>query len=77
MSDVANSLRIRFGLQHKPTDAQVKQWAATVKQLKGSGYSTDQAGAIAAQRMFPDFRTMFYASEADTIETLLRLAENK
>lgn len=77
MSNAAHGLRIRFGLQHQPTDAQVKQWAELVKSLKARGYLADQAGATAAKQIFPDFNTMVYASEADTIEALLRLAENK
>ena len=77
MANAANGLRIRFGLQHQPTDTQIKQWVDLVKQLKARGYSADQAGAAAAKQIFPDFNTMVYASEADTIEALLRLAENK
>jgi len=77
MANAAHGLRIRFGLQHDPTDAQIKQWTQIVKQLKNSGYTADQAGATAAKQVFPDFNTMVYASEADTIEALLRLAENK
>lgn len=77
MANAANGLRIRFGLQHQPTDTQIKQWVDLVKQLKARGYSVDQAGAAAAKQIFPDFNTMVYASEADTIEALLRLAENK
>lgn len=77
MANAANGLRIRFGLLHQPTDAQVRQWTQTVRQLVGRGYSADQAGTEAAKQVFPDFNTMVYASEADTIEALLRLAENK
>lgn len=73
----ADGLRIRFGLQSQPTDAQIKQWADIVRQLRASGYSADQAGAAAAKQVFRDFNTMHYASEADTIEALLRLAADK
>lgn len=77
MADAANGLRIRFGLQHQPTDTQIKQWVDLAKQFKARGYSTNQAGVAAAKQIFPDFNTMAYLSEADTIEALLRLAENK
>lgn len=77
MANAANALRIRFGLQRQPTDAQIKQWAEIVKSLKARGHSTDQAGAAAAKQVFPDFNTVVYCSEADTIEALLRMAENK
>lgn len=74
MSRAAYGLRIRFGLQHEPTDAEVKQWADLVKLLIGQGYSVDIAGGSAAKAIFRDYNTVVYASEADTIEALLRLA---
>lgn len=77
MANAANGLKIRFGLQHQPTDTQIKQWAEIVKQLKERGYSAEQAGTAAAKQVFPDFNMVVYASEADTIEALLRLVENK
>ena len=77
MEDAAQGLRIKYGLSNQPTDAQVKQWVQLVRRLAAQGRTQEQAGAEAAQQIFPDFRTMGYASEADTIEALLRAAEGK
>lgn len=35
------------------------------------------AGDAAAKQVFPDYRSHVYASEADTVDALLRLAEQK
>lgn len=75
MSDVAHNLRIKYGLTNQPTDDQVKLWAQVTRRLATQGLSQEQAGAAAAQQVFPDFRTMVFKSEADTIEALLRAAE--
>ena len=77
MSQAANSLRLQYGLGLTPTDYKIDEWLKLVKRYIGEGNSKDSAGEMAAKQIFPDYQTHFFASEADTIETLLRLAENK
>ena len=77
MSDASHNLKIKFGLRNEPTEAQTKLWAQVTRQVASQGHSLDAAGAAAAKQIFPDYRTVVYASEADTIEALLRLAEGR
>lgn len=77
MSDATHSLKIKYGLRNEPTDAQAKTWAQVTRQVASQGHALDTAGAAAAKQIFPDFKTVVYASEADTIEALLRLAEGR
>ena len=77
MTDVAHGLRIRFGLERDPSDSQIRQWLDLTQSLERQGLSREQAAAAAARHIFPDYNTHFYASEADTIEALLRAAKNK
>lgn len=74
MANAANGLRIKYGMESQPTEQQVNLWAQTVIQLINKGSTQEQAGAEAAKKIFPDFGRMIYASEADTIEALLRAA---
>lgn len=77
MADSAHNLRIKYGLRNEPTDAQVKLWARITRQVASQGHSLEASGAAAAKQIFPDYRTVVYASEADTIEALLRAAEGR
>lgn len=77
MSQAANSLRLKYGLGHVPSEHEVDAWLEVVNRYIREGKDKDTAGRIAAQALFNDFQTNFFASEADTIETLLRLARKK
>lgn len=76
-TSASNELKTRFGLNRQPTNTQVKRWAQIVKRHIGSGYSASQAGAVATKHVFPDSKFNHVYCEADTIETLLHLAEGK
>ena len=73
----AHNLKIKYGLRNEPTDAQVKLWAQVTRQVASQGHALDTSGAAAAKQVFPDYRTVVYASEADTIEALLKAAEGR
>jgi hypothetical protein len=77
MAAASHRLMVKYGLGHSPTDAEVARWAAAVRQLINSGSRHEDAGALAARQVFADYNTRKYASQADTLETLLRLAEQK
>ncbi len=66
---------IGLGTQHLTHRSTV--WAQRVRDLIRSGVDRERAGDLAAREVFSDYRSRIYASEADTIETLLRLVEDK
>lgn len=70
-------LRIVFGLGHDPSSVQVQAWVQLTRALASQGLSLEAAGHRAAKQLFVDYGTHVYASEGDTIETLLRLAEQR
>ena len=72
MADVAHGLRIKYGLVNSPSPSQVQEWANLAKRYISQGMSPEAAGHSAAKYLFRDYRTNVYASEADTIEMLLR-----
>lgn len=74
---INHSLFIKYGLNHNPTEQEIEQWASLVEVLIRSGIGKEAAGERAAEQVFPDFNTMVYASEADTIEALLAAARNR
>jgi hypothetical protein len=76
-ADAAHGLRIKYGLRRDPEAAQVEAWARRTRELIKRGSKPDEAGASAAKELFPDYRTHVYASEADTLLTLLEAAEKK
>lgn len=75
MADIGTRLRIKYGLENNPTAAQQARWAEVTRSLIRQGYTANQAGTAAAKTLFADFERMIYASEADTIEMLLRKAD--
>ena len=77
MSDATHNLKIKYGLRTEPTDVQAKFWAQVTRQVASQGHGLETAGSAAAKQIFPDYRTAVYASEADTIEALLRLVEGR
>jgi hypothetical protein len=77
MANAALALRIKYGLANDPTESKISEWARKTREYQRGGLSLEEAGAAAAKLLFPDYRTRHYASEADTIEALLRAAESK
>jgi len=77
MADIGNSLKIKYGLRSDPSRALQDQWIQRTEAFQKQGYSNEEAGARAAALIFPDVNTCVYASEADTITSLLGRAKNK
>ena len=77
MAAAGHGLLIKYGLASEPTPAQTARWAELVRQFIRQGMTRDAAGDAAAKQIFTDYRTRVYASEGDTIDTLLRLADGK
>ena len=74
---IGSSLYIKYGLQHTPDEQQTELWVQIVEMLVLSGVSMEDAGAQAAKQIFPDYNSVFYASEADSIEALLAAARKR
>jgi len=77
MSAASHSLMIKYGLRGEPSEDLVKRWLDLTNRYIADGQSREAAGHAAAKYLFPDYRTHVYASEADNIEALLRLAGGK
>ena len=77
MADTGMGLRIKYGLRTDPSSALITQWAQLTRAHINAGSKPEEAGHLAAKQVFPDYKTHVYASEADTIEALLRAAEGK
>ena len=75
--EAAHKLLIKYGLERDPSDFEVTIWSlrVTIRKLKGS--DADTAGREAAIETFKDFGTIKYASQADTIESLLEEIRRK
>lgn len=72
LADISHSLKIKYGLRAAPRDEKVQEWYRETDRLIRSGMAKDVAGQRAAAQVFPDYNTHVYASEADTIEYMLR-----
>ena len=68
---------IKYGLGGGPSQALSDQWVQLTDALIRQGFSAEEAGRRAAAQTFPDFETHVYASEADTITSLLTRAKDK
>lgn len=77
MANIGYSLYIKYGLGRQPTDEQAKEWARKTNALILEGFEKEKAGSKAAQGIFTDYNTHFYASAADTIDALLSQIGNK
>jgi hypothetical protein len=77
MAAASHQLRIKYGLGHEPDTSERARWAGLVRQLISEGIERESAGERAAMQLFTDFRIRHFASQADTIDTLLRLADQK
>jgi hypothetical protein len=77
MADISQSLLIKYGLANRPSQGQTQEWALLARQYAREGANSEVAGERAAQALFRDYRTRHYASQADTIEMLLREIDKK
>lgn len=77
MASIGHGLMIKFGLAHQPSPEKADEWARSTRDLIRQGLSQELAGEQAAKRLFTDYRTRVYASEADTIALLLQQAGDK
>lgn len=77
MADIGHSLFIKYGLKQHPTQQQIDAWVSLVETLILAGIEKERAGDQAAAKIFPDYNTCVYASQADTIMTLLDAAKRK
>lgn len=77
MANISHSLLIKYGLPRAPTQAEVDQWIQLTEAYIRQGNSKDRAGSLAAQATLAGYNTVVYASEADSIETLLSAARSK
>ncbi|ESY26331.1 hypothetical protein X751_00085 [Mesorhizobium sp. LNJC395A00] len=74
VASIGHALLIRYGLGVQPSAERQQEWARLTRQYIRDGQTADRAGENAAKYLFSDFHTRVYASEADTIEMLLREA---
>ena len=77
MASIGHGLMIKFGLGQEPSPDRADEWARLTRELIRQGMSHDAAGDQAAKRLFSDYRTRHYASQADTIALLLQQAGDK
>ncbi|MDZ4693422.1 hypothetical protein [Terricaulis sp.] len=77
MADIRHALMIKYGLGRQPTQAESDIWFVEVEKLKRQGVSSEEAGRRAAQAQLPGFKSKIYASEGDTVETLLLRVRDK
>lgn len=77
MESVAEKLRIKFGLDRLPTDAEVAEWRRVTENLIREGEPSEKAGQVAAQYLLPGYRSRIFKTEADNIEALLRALAQK
>lgn len=77
MADISGKLRIKYGLRDNPSQLQITEWARRTREFQLAGVKSEDAGNRAAALVFRDYKTHFYASEADVIEMLLAEVEKK
>ena len=77
MNEVAKRLAIKYGLDHRPGQDEVRRWRDEARRCLQEGRDPEEAGRFAASKVFSDFGTVIFKAEADTIEALLRAAEEK
>lgn len=74
---IFDRLRIKYGLTDNPSTQLVEQWRQSTNTYSARGFGKEEAGRLAATVTFPGFGTRVYASEADTVDTLLTEALKK
>lgn len=70
--EVAQKLRIKYGLDRDPTEAEIAEWSRVARNLIADGEAAEKAGELAAQYNLPGYRSHVFKTEADNIEALLR-----
>lgn len=70
--NVAEDLRLRYGLERQPTQDEVLDWHRVTTNLISEGEPAEKAGDVAAKYVLPGYRTRLFKSEADNIEALLK-----
>jgi hypothetical protein len=76
MADVAYELMIKYGLAARPSDDIVREWARLTRKNISIAWPPEQAGERAA-KLFADYNTRTYASQAHELIALLEAAEAK
>jgi len=77
VASISHKLMIKYGLGHTPTEDQANTWLTRTRSNINRGIGEEEAGDQAARAIFSDYKTHHYATQADTIEMLLREAEGK
>ena len=77
MAKIGHQLLIKYGLGSQPPEQMSTRWVSEVRSLIQRGIDPDEAGREVAKRLFPDYNTHHYASEADSIEALLAAAAER
>lgn len=65
-------LKVKYGLVGEPTADAALRWAVATAEHIQAGSPAEDAGRQAAKDVFPDYDTMLYQSEADTVLALLQ-----
>ncbi|WP_420606534.1 hypothetical protein [Novosphingopyxis sp.] len=74
---IAESLRIKYGLDRLPTNPEIAEWRRVTENLIREGEPAEKAGDLAAQYNLPGYKTHVFKTEADSIEALLRALAQK
>ncbi len=74
---LATKIRVKFGLRDDPTEQQLEDWAREVAELIAWGEDPELAARIAAFRYFDGVDQVFYGSQADNIQALLKALSAK
>lgn len=77
MASIGHRLMIKYGLREAPDDNLIARWRMLTRTLIAEGKSAEVAGSTAAQQIFPGYQSVFYASEADDIVSLLNAAGDR
>jgi hypothetical protein len=77
VASISLQLKIKYGLRGDPSQALSDQWVQLTESLIRQGLGQEKAGSQAAAQIFTDYNTCVYASEADTITSLLGRAKDK
>lgn len=74
---IDRSLLRKYGLKQRPNDQKVEEWIFVVNSLVSGGKNEDIAGEQAARQVFPDYNTLVYTAETESIQTLLAAARDR
>lgn len=77
MSDLENTLKIKFGLENSPDINKINEWLDKSSYYINLGIEEEIAGEKAAKDVFEDYYTWVYKSQSDTITALLAQAREK